>query len=84
MTFRLSALSLAILATMAAPVLAQSRVRVPPNNASTSGSEGPNSNSAGYPAVGSPGGALTTTKVGPATRTATRRTSHVPVVKPAS
>ena len=66
MTIRHIALGLALLVGAAAPAFAQSGpTPVPHNNASLEGSEGPASNSAGYPSAQSQGGTIATTVVQP-------------------
>ena len=66
------ALGLALIAGMAAPAFAQSGpAPVPHNNASLEGSEGPASNSAGYPSAQSQGGTIATTEIGPQVSTGT-------------
>ncbi len=72
MNLRQIAIGLALLAGTAAPALAQQAISpVPQNNASLSGSEGPASNSAGYPSAADRLGDLQTTNVGPQVRVAT-------------
>ena len=66
MNIRHFALGLALVAGAAAPAFAQSGpAPVPQNNASLEGSEGPASNSAGYPSAQSQGGTIATTVVQP-------------------
>ena len=60
------ALGLALVAGAIAPAFAQSGpAPIPQNNASLEGSEGPASNSAGYPSAQSQGGTVATTNIGP-------------------
>ncbi len=66
MNIRHIALGLALVAGAAAPAFAQSGpAPIPQNNASLEGSEGPASNSAGYPSAQSQGGTIATTVVQP-------------------
>ncbi len=71
------ALGLALAIGAAAPAFAQSNpAPVPQNNASLEGSEGPASNSAGYPSAQSQGGSVATTNVGPQVATGTKPASN--------
>ena len=79
MNIRKIALGVAIVASTAFPALAQTH---PTSNATQLGSEGPNSNSAGYPSAANQGGTITTTQVGPRTLAARHVKTPTRPVKP--
>jgi hypothetical protein len=78
MNYRLFLLTGLVLGVAAPAAIQTSFAATAPSNASLAGSQGPASNSAGYPTALNSSGALKTTQVGPAVRRrVVKTTPHV-------